>query len=240
MFIDKNSVSGVSKFVYDFVNETKKRIPLFLVACHIYITNTRFSHDKIDAYNNWAKFMIISYMFMLGISCLIWEFIFALKATIKSDYPCYSEVPFAIYITLTRFINLMVICLFTTNGDPINILTHINTEIITNIFYAMMILNYALDKIEQYVWTDNWKNMYNIRNEEELKILEIINQKYFQVYQHAKSIRNMDIREEETKRQNSGVLGLSRKIKKNFSTLKETDDAIDVQKTPDVKQIELK
>ena len=153
------NIQDISKIVYDILNQTKKRIPIFVVALHIYVTNNIFLISG-------KQTEIIVYMSLLGIICIIWEFFFAIKATQSVIFPWYTEISFAIYVSVTRFFNLIVICLFVTDGRPLSYLfPSIEQIYLTVAMSCTIVLNFVIDKIESTYWTDSWSKLYKVRIE---------------------------------------------------------------------------
>ncbi len=142
--------------VYDIIDKTKKRMPVFIIGTHVYIANNLFNTAQ-------SLLTTIIYLSLLSLACIIWEFVYAIKATKVVNLPWYYEASFAIYISFTRCFNLIVVCLFISEGRPLIYILPIRAFIYTIIMSGTIIINYFIDKFESTYWPENFKKLYNER-----------------------------------------------------------------------------
>jgi hypothetical protein len=197
---------NVTKIVYDVISQTKKRLPLFIIGLHVFIANNLFTgtpqkesmDKKVDEKE---KLNIYIYLGILSIICLLWEFFFAIKATIVVHFPWYSEMSFALYVSITRFVNLIVVCMFVTQGNPLTHIVPLSQEFLTAIMSVIIVVNYFIDKFESKHWNANWKKMYEIRN----KTIE-----------RSKNISELDEKNEESNEKTNKETDEENNFPKNF------------------------
>jgi len=162
-------ISTITKWIYNIISTTKSKIPLFVIALHVYITNLAFKTEQSLA-------AVVGYVVALAVFCIIWESSYAIWATTQVKSLWYSKMFYILFVSATRFFNLVSIALFTTSGLPLTYIVPISTVALTVIFSVIIVINYIIDIIEQNIWPENWKKMYNIEDTEETKIDNQIDQ----------------------------------------------------------------
>lgn len=167
---NKNSITNVASFIYTIIATTKKKLPLFFIALHVYITNLVFKTDTIDETN------VIIYLTLMGVFCMIWEFSFAIWATTQVTCLLYSKLGFAFVVANIRILNLAVISLFVTNGIPLLYVTPISSTNLTIVFSCIIVINYVIDLLQQKYYYGSWNKMYILETDKESEINTSIDQ----------------------------------------------------------------
>ncbi|AYV76307.1 MAG: hypothetical protein Terrestrivirus5_129 [Terrestrivirus sp.] len=167
-----NFITIISTWVYNVIEQTKKKSPMFIISLHIFVSNIVFSSSNEV---NPGEGGIIAYLVILGVVCLLWEFGYALYATYDEKFMWYTEISFALFTTMTGFFNLCALALFSTQGVPLDHLVPLSRNALTVVAASVIVINYLVDLIEQKFWPASWQKMYNVMTTAENKVINELN-----------------------------------------------------------------
>lgn len=165
--LTSSSIGTITSWIYNSILKTRVRLPIFMISLHIYVTQLAFTN-----YTGNHSYIIV-YLSLIAAAGLIWEFVFPIWATRLIPTTCLSGFTFALFSSLSHFINLSTIGLFATSGLPLTYLISNYSQIaIIAIISSIFIFNYGFDWFEEKLWGDKyWGKLIAERDQLEQQIL---------------------------------------------------------------------